>query len=167
MKNVTFSFLLLISATIMFSQTSTLKSGAPVAVKLVNDITSNGSEAPVIVVDYDIADKEGNVLITAGTTVEYRLDRQKARGWGKPGSLTLTVLSTQSVDGQAIPLSGYYNAEGMDRKDVATWVGIGGFFGLPVVGVLFGFAVKGTDAKITGNFIMPSVKTTTATKIEY
>lgn len=167
MKKLTISILLLLSLTLTYSQTSTLKSGAPVAVKLVNDITSNGSEAPVIVVDYDIADKEGNVLITAGTTVEYRLDRQRAKGWGKLGSLTLTVLSTQSDDGQTIPLSGYYNAEGIERKDVATWVGIGGFFTIPIVGVLFGFAVKGTDAKITGNFIMPSVKTTTATQIEY
>lgn len=165
-KNLLLICMFAISLT-AFSQVSILKSGAPVQVKLVNTITSKGSESPIIVVDYDITDKEGNILISAGSTVEFTLNRQRAKGWGKAGSLNLTVISTYAVDGQKIPLSGNYYAEGMERKDVATWVAIGGFFGIPIVGVLFGFTVKGTDATINGNFILPSVKSISASNITY
>jgi len=126
-----------------------LTRGTQVPVRLTSDATSKSATVPTAVVEKDVMSRDGNLLIKQGTPVEVQLTRQKARGCGRPGSLVLKMVSTQSVDGQRIALEGDQEKEGTDKKGITIGLGVGlGVFLWPCLFILF---KKGGEAKIPSN----------------
>ena len=111
----------------------------------------------VDIVENDVKDKAVNTLIKRGTPVQLQIEKKKAKGCGKAGYVNIKCISTTSVDGQNISLEGSMDSEGDNKKGLAIGLGVGlGLTFLPFVG--FGFlAIKGEQAKIQANTIMPNV----------
>ncbi|HZG01738.1 MAG TPA: hypothetical protein VEY71_12085, partial [Chitinophagales bacterium] len=93
-----------------------------------------------------------------GTPVDLNVTTYKAKGWGKPGEITINAVATTAVDGSAVPLTGAYFQQGQDEKTTAILVGIGGCIFVPLVGAVAGFFVKGDDVTVPADFTLPSVK---------
>jgi hypothetical protein len=73
----------------------------------------------------------GNLLIAAGTPVIAKVDHIKRRKIaGVKGSMSIGAYETESVDGQAIQLSGGYNKEGKSRMALSITLGV--LFILPI-----------------------------------
>ena len=120
-------------------------------------MTSKNEGSPSTIVENDVKSKDGRVLIKRGTPVQLQIDRQKARGVGKPGSVTVKCVSTNAVDGQSILLEGSVSGEGNDKKGLSIGLGVGlGLTFLPGVGFAF-LAIKGEQAVIENNTIIPTV----------
>lgn len=120
-------------------------------------MTSKNEGSPSAIVESDVKSKDGRVLIKRGTPVQLQIDRQKARGVGKPGSVTVKCVSTNAVDGQSILLEGSVSGEGNDKKGLSIGLGVGlGLTFLPGVGFAF-LAIKGEQAVIENNTIIPTV----------
>lgn len=119
---------------------------------VISNKASNGTE--VVVVDDDVV-KDGTVVIAKGTHVKVSINKKKAKGVGKAGSVELRCISTTSVDGQTIALEGMKAEEGDSRQGLALGLGIGlGVF------TLIGFAclaIKGEKANIETNTIIPNI----------
>lgn len=106
---------------------------------------------------YDVK-ADGKVLIKAGTPVQLQVERTKRRGVGRPGSLTVKPLTTTSVDGQTIVLSGgTLNVEGKKRTGKAVGLGVGLGVGLLCPPLLACLAIKGDHAVIESSTIMNNV----------
>lgn len=135
-----------------------LTRGTSLQVKIVESLSSkNGSPESVGVVDYDVR-VDGKVLINAGTPVQLRVERTKRRGVGRPGSLTVKPLTTTSVDGQTIILSGgTLHVEGKKRTGKAVGLGVGLGVGLLCPPLLACLAIKGDYAVIESNTILSNV----------
>lgn len=120
-------------------------------------MTSKNEGSPSAIVENDVKSKDGRVLIKRGTPVQLQIDRQKARGVGKPGSVTVKCVSTNAVDGQSILLEGSVSGEGNDKKGLSIGLGVGlGLTFLPGVGFAF-LSIKGEQAVIENNTIIPTV----------
>lgn len=120
-------------------------------------MTSKNEGSPSAIVENDVKSKDGRVLIKRGTPVQLQIDRQKARGVGEPGSVTVKCVSTNAVDGQSILLEGSVSGEGNDKKGLSIGLGVGlGLTFLPGVGFAF-LAIKGEQAVIENNTIIPTV----------
>ena len=108
----------------------------------------------MVVVDDDVV-KDGTVVIAKGTPVKVSINKKKAKGVGKAGSVELRCISTTSVDGQTIALEGMKAEEGDSRQGLALGLGIGlGVF------TLIGFACldkKKKKANIETNTIIPNI----------
>lgn len=138
---------------------SPLTRGTVFPVRILDKVTSAPSmqSSPAAVVEMDIIGKDGRILVSRGTPVLLQIDRQKARGCGKPGSLNVRCVSTTSVDGQNIMLNGSVNVEGSDQKGLALGLGIGlGLTFLPGVGFAF-LALKGEEAVIDSDYLIGTV----------
>jgi len=73
----------------------------------------------------------GHTLIAAGAPVVARVDAVKYRNIaGVKGTMTVGAYETESVDGQAIQLSGGYNKDGKSRMAVSITLGV--LFILPI-----------------------------------
>ena len=73
----------------------------------------------------------GHTLIAAGAPVVARVDAVKYRNIaGVKGKMTVGAYETESVDGQAIQLSGGYNKDGKSRMAVSITLGV--LFILPI-----------------------------------
>lgn len=127
------------------------------SVRITSQVTSKNEGSPSAIVESDVKSKDGRVLIKRGTPVQLQIDRQKARGVGKPGSVTVKCVSTNAVDGQSILLEGSVSGEGNDKKGLSIGLGVGlGLTFLPGVGFAF-LAIKGEQAVIENNTIIPTV----------
>lgn len=74
----------------------------------------------------------GHVLIAAGTPVIAKVDQVKHRQIaGVKGTMTIGAYETESVDGQAIQLSGGYHKEGKSRMALSITLGI--LFIIPIL----------------------------------
>lgn len=74
----------------------------------------------------------GHVLITAGTPVIAKVDQVKNRQIaGIKGTMTIGAYETESVDGQAIQLSGGYHKEGKSRMALSITLGV--LFIIPIL----------------------------------
>ena len=129
--------------------------GTALQVRIVEPIDSKTMTEAVAVVEYDVK-ANGKVLIRNGTPVQMQVQRKKARGIGRPGSLSVRVLSTQAADGQTILLSGgVLKVEGQSNKCLAIGLGVGlGFFVWPCLGCL---AIKGEQAEIEAGTVLNNV----------
>ena len=86
-----------------------------------------------------------------------QIDRKRAKGCGKAGYLSVKCVSTTSVDGQTVILNGNLEDEGSNRIGLAIALAIClGFTILPLFGFFF-LALKGKQAKIESNTIIPNV----------
>lgn len=136
---------------------SPLDRGTTLSVRVTSRITSKTEGSPSAIVENDVKGKDGRVLIKRGTPVQLQIDRKKARGVGKPGYVTVKCLSTSAVDGQNILLEGSVNEEGNDKKGLSVGLGVGlGLTFLPGVGFAF-LAIKGEEAVIENNTVIPIV----------
>ena len=134
-----------------------LERGTTLSVRITSQVTSKNEGSPSAIVENDVKIKDGRVLIKRGTPVQLQIDRQKARGVGKPGSVTVKCVSTNAVDGQSILLEGSVIGEGNDKKGLSIGLGVGlGLTFLPGVGFAF-LAIKGEQAVIENNTIIPTV----------
>ena len=106
-----------------------LTRGTVVYIRTMSEISSKSNASLDAVVDADVKSPDGQVLIKKGTRVNMNVDVKKAKGVGKPGTITLKNLSTTSVDGQTIYLSGSIHETGENKHGKVLGVGLGvGFF---------------------------------------
>lgn len=143
-----------------------LDRGTTLSVRITSQITSKSKGTPTAIVENDVKNRQGDLLIKRGTPVLLQVDREKAKGCGKGGYLNIRCISTTAVDGQTVTLDGSLNDEGSDKKGLAIGLGVGlGLTFLPFVGFAF-LALKGEQAKIEANTIVPNVYVTNDYNIE-
>jgi hypothetical protein len=88
----------------------------------------------VIEVDEDIFNRANRLVIRAGTRVEADVQKNKARRVGRPGHITITFVSTTTVDGIRVPLTGSMTHKGDNKKAKVLGVGIGtAFLATPMI----------------------------------
>ena len=150
-------------AVLMFNLTTfaaaPLTRGTSFSVRFSSSVTSNpkAETTPSAFVDHDVKNANGTIVIKKGTPVELVVNKTKAKGCGKPGTLEIQCVSTTAVDGQRISLNGDIAKEGTNQKGLSIGLGVGlGVTFLPFVGFAF-LAIKGHDAKIESNTIIPNV----------
>lgn len=148
-------------AVLMFSwniYAAPLERGTVLTVRITSPISSKSDgNAPSALVENDVKDKNGVVLIKRGTPVQLQVERKKAKGVGKGGYVIAKCVSTTAVDGQTITLEGSVDSEGDNKKGLAIGLGVGlGLTLLPFVGFAF-LAIKGEQATIANNTLIPSV----------
>lgn len=127
-----------------------LPRGKYVQVRTTTEISSKtNTQNALVIVDADVKSDNGKVLIKAGTPVEVQIDRKKAKGCGRAGTLTLSCLSTTAIDGQRIILnSSPFTIEGDNKKGLAIGLGVGtAVTFLPGIGLAF-LAIKGGEATL-------------------
>lgn len=133
-----------------------LKTGTPVPVRLTNDISSESKEQPIFVVDNDINDTNGNLLIAKETPVLIEYNNVPKKGIGKPGEINIKFISTTTYDGQNVILVGSKSEKGEDRKRKALGVGLG--VGLAVASPMLAYlAKKGGASELKVGTIISSV----------
>ena len=98
---------------------STLERGKAMSVRITSQISSNDVGSPSAIVDNDVKDRDGRVLIKRGTPVMLKVENKKARGCGRAGYVTVKCVSTLAVDGQNIILEGSVSESGEDKKGVS------------------------------------------------
>jgi hypothetical protein len=142
----------------VWAQNPNLVSGEQVNIRILEAVESHMiyNRAPTAIVDENITDKEGNILIKRGTPVQLTLDTKHARGVGKPGSININCLSTTAIDGQTIYLMGGMSAMGDDREGLAIGLGVGAGIVVFPFG-LFCLCIKGEEAYIPNNTIITNV----------
>lgn len=134
-----------------------LDRGTTLSVRITSQISSKQKGTPTAIVENDVKNRQGDLLIKRGTPVLLQIDREKAKGCGKSGYVNVRCISTTAVDGQTISLDGSLSDEGDDKKGLAIGLGVGlGLTVLPFVGFAF-LAIKGEQAKIEANTIIPNV----------
>lgn len=134
-----------------------LKRGTTFSVRVISPINSKGKGTPSAVVDNDVYGSDGKVLIKRGETVQLQVQKKKAKGCGRAGYVSVNCVSTTATDGQNISLSGVIEDEGNKKLGLALGLGIGlGLTVLPIVGFAF-LAIKGEQANIETNTLIPSV----------
>lgn len=136
-----------------------LERGKGLSVRITSAINSKNlkNNTTMAIVDGDVKSQDGTVLIKRGTPVTLQLNGKKAKGCGKAGYVEVSCLSTTATDGQTIMLNGNVNAEGDSKKGVALGLGIGlGLTFLFPIGFAL-LAIKGKNATIPANTLIPNV----------
>ncbi|MDD4820230.1 MAG: hypothetical protein PHD21_05295 [Flavobacteriales bacterium] len=135
-----------------------LERGKTVSVRLTTDVSSNTISEVLAVVDKNVLDVESNnTLIKAGTPVVISTNKIKSKGMGKAGQVSVRCVSTKSVDGKDIILSGSLSEQGNGKSGLALGLGLG--TGLTVLfpfGFFF-FLLKGGKAEIPNDTIISNV----------
>lgn len=91
-----------------------------------------GTQGTLGVVDRDVVGPQG-VIIRAGTAVALNVDLLARAAVGEPGQVRIVALETSTVDGQPLPLQGYFLHRGRSRKGASIGVAVGvGIFVLPM-----------------------------------
>lgn len=145
----------LATCTASFAQ-KTLKSGTLIPVTFTEKVTSSSTTANLIVAQ-DVK-VDGVTAIAAGTPVLNQVTGTKKRGCGRPGTVTVTILSTTATNGEVVRLMGQpLVKEGEIKKGKAIGLGVGlGIFVWPCLGCL---AIKGGDAEIPAGTIVQNMMT--------
>lgn len=135
-----------------------LTRGTSLSVRIVSAVSSKSDgNTTSAIVENDVKDRDGNILIKRGTPVQLQVDRKGARGCGKPGYVNVKCISTSAVDGQYVSLEGNVDSEGENRVGLAVGLGVGtGLTILPFVGFAF-LAIKGEQAVIQPNTVIHNV----------
>jgi hypothetical protein len=134
-----------------------LVNGTLVNVNVVNEISSEEDGVVVIQVANDVVDNKGRVVIQAGTPIQYTIDKVKRKAIGKPGKITLSMVSVKAIDGQDIRLSGGYSAEGKNKKGMVLGVALGLGIVAKANPMLAFLAKKGDAVIIPQNTFIPNV----------
>ena len=145
----------LATCTASFAQ-KTLKSGTLIPVTFTEKVTSSSTTANLIVAQDVKAD--GVTAIAAGPPVLDQETGTKKRGCGRPGTVTVTILSTTATNGEVVRLMGQpLVKEGEIKEGKAIGLGVGlGSFVWPCLGCL---AIKGGDAEIPAGTIVQNMMT--------
>ena len=156
MKNILLTFAALLIVGAAWAENPNIINGHPVSVRIINAMNSKTQPMPSAIVDANITDAEGNILIKRGTPVQLSVEAQRARGVGKAGYLGVSCISTTAVDGQTIFLAGGISAYGNDREELAIGLGVGAGIVVFPFG-LFCLCIKGEEAYIPSNTILTNV----------
>ena len=158
MKKILLQIILFVgvSVTATAQTTDTLQSGTMVQVSFSTSYCSNSSGQVSAFVASNVFSNKGKVLIRGGELVNVEVQRQSAGGFGKAGEIRVTAISTIAVDGTVVPLNGSAVATGEGNETLAWTEACGAAILIPVVGILVGFLVKGSDACL---YNLPLVKT--------
>ena len=150
-----FLLCVLATCTASFAQ-KTLKSGTLIPVTFTEKVTSSSTTANLIVAQ-DVK-VDGVTAIAAGTPVLNQVTGTKKRGCGRPGTVTVAILSTTATNGEVVRLMGQpLVKEGQNKKGKAIGLGVGlGIFMWPCLGCL---AIKGGDAEIPAGTIVQNMMT--------
>ncbi len=144
----------------VYAQTSEpviLKRGTNVPVHLTSDASSNKKNQVTAVVTANVIDKSTKeVLIAQGTPIQLSVERQKAKGMGKGGSIKVQAVSTTAIDGTTVMLTGNASKEGDDTNAALITGLVTGLTVLPVVGFAF-FALKGEQAQFQSGYVITNV----------
>ena len=161
MKKLLFVAMFIIATNVqIFAQnTAILNNGKTVAVRLTSQIYSNDKNPvqPTAIVDKDVRNENGDVLIRRGTPINVTSEVIKSKGMGNEASVKLNFVSTTAIDGQDIALQGIYAINGKNRKGAALGLGLG--TGLTVLfpfGFFF-FCIKGEPVTIPDGTIISNV----------
>ena len=141
----------------MFAATP-LERGKGLSVRITSAISSKNIKTAKAsaIVDNDVKAPDGTVLIKRGTPVEMQLNGKKAKGCGRAGYIEAVCVSTTSTDGQTILLNGSTNAEGDNKKGLSIGLGVGSALTfLPTIGLVL-LAIKGKNATIPANTVIPT-----------
>lgn len=138
-----------------------LSQGEILEVRIVDNFTSKNIPSKIqAVIDVDVKDPAtGKILIRRGAPVRIDAKIQKPQGKGRPGKITLNLLSTEAVDGQNIRLSRTAEFLGKNRRGLALGLGIGLPLGT-IVCFPWGFAclaIKGLHAEVPAGTILDYV----------
>ena len=158
MKNLTLLIAALLVVFNLSAQEYNLRSGQQIKVRLTSSAESGRhiKHAATAIVDENITDNDGNILIKRGTNVELSIDTKHSKGVGKSGFIKVESLSTKATDGQTIFLRGGLTSYGQDREDLALGLGIGaGIVAFPVG--LFCLCIRGGEAYIPSNTMLPNI----------
>lgn len=133
-----------------------LKSGTPVPVTFSEKVTGKSTSANIIV-SQDIK-VNGVTAIAAGTPVLSQVTAEKRRGCGRPGSVSVSLISTTAVNGETVRFVGApVTKEGASKKGKAIGLGVGlGIFVWPCLDCL---AIKGGEAEIPAGTIVSNIMT--------
>ena len=126
-----------------------LPQGEIVEVRIVDGFTSKDAPQKIKgVIDMDVKDPDtGKILIRRGAPVRIDTKIEKPRGKGRPGKITLNLLSTEAVDGKNIRLSRTAEFSGKSRRGLALGLGIG----------FACLAIKGLHAEVPAGTILDYV----------
>ncbi|MBO4611729.1 MAG: hypothetical protein J5671_01000 [Bacteroidaceae bacterium] len=149
MKRICCLFMAMAVLNLTIFASSPLTRGTVVYIRTMSEISSKTNETIDAIVDADVKGSDGKVLIKKGTRVNANVVTKKAKGVGKPGSISLKNLSTTSVDGQTIHLSGTVSEEGENKHTKVLAVGLS-------VGLLLFAPCLAYLAKKGGNAVIPS-----------
>jgi hypothetical protein len=158
MKKLILFFVALLSISAVSAQQPNITNGQAGRVRLCSDVSSGAKfqTTPTAIIDANVTDSEGNILISRGTNVELNVSTVEHKGLGKPGEIRIDCLSTTAVDGQRIFLMGGMQSVGKEREGLAIGLGVGG----GIVVFPFGFfclCIKGEDAYIPSNTVLPNI----------
>ena len=158
MRNFFLTLVALVVVGAASAQNYNLLSGQQIPVRLLNSVESNGrlQMVPSGIVDANIYDNNGNIVIQRGAPVTLSVDTQRARGVGKAGRVTVNCITTMAVDGQSIYLRGGLTASGKNREVLAIGLGVGGGIVVFPFG-LFLLCIKGEEAYIPNNTVMTNI----------
>jgi hypothetical protein len=85
----------------------------------------------VLAVDEDIYNRANRLVIRAGTRIEAEVQTIKARRLGRAGQITISFISTSTVDGIKVPLTGSMTLRGDNKKAKVLGIAIGTTFIAP------------------------------------
>lgn len=124
-----------------------LQNGSPIFIRLLNTISSATKDEPNFVVNGDVKDGIGNILIADGTQVRTESTITTRKAIGRPGKIDIKFVSTTAVDGQFITLTGSKSYTAADKKGKVIGVAVG--VGLLVVWPMLAYlAKKGDDIEV-------------------
>lgn len=137
----------------------TLKRGSTVPVLLTSEANSNKKGDVTAIVALDVVDDATDqILIKRGTPINLNVEKHKAKGIGKGGSVKISMVSTTAIDGKNVILAGSMIKEGRDTGTALTLGLVLGLTVLPFVGFAF-FALPGEQAVIKSDVMIPNVVT--------
>ena len=157
MRRIALFLIALLAIGTASAQEYNLTTGQPIRVRLVSTIDTDQIQTiPSAIVDANVTDKDGNVIISRGTNVELSVDMRSPRGLGRGGYIKVECLSTTAVDGQKIFLMGGLQSSGKDREELAIGLGVGaGIVAFPFG--LFCLCIKGEEAYVAGTTVITNV----------
>jgi hypothetical protein len=126
------------------------RQGATVPVVLTQELNSRKPSEPVIQIAEDLVDANNMVVVSKGTPVYFNYKIVKAKSVGRPGSIEVNFISTKSIHGTTIPLTGTMKMEGDNKKAKVLGIGLG--LGLTIAPPMLLYLLKrGGDVIIPEN----------------
>lgn len=163
MKRLLITLCIVVSGLRLNAQSDLLLAGTYVPISFTHIVCSHNNHQIKAYVSSDVYGDSGKLVIRGGQDVKIKIERKKARGFGRAGWVEVSAISVTAVDGTEILLNGNDRVEGLDDKGRAWLIGIGSMLLLPPVGILAGFLVKGQDVCIDQ---IPIVKVVSTTEIK-
>lgn len=126
------------------------RQGATVPVEFTQEVNTRKPSEPVIQIAEDLVDANNKVVVRKGAPVQFNYTIVKTKRIGRPGSIEINFVSTQSIHGTTIPLTGTLKMEGDNKKAKVLGIGLG--LGLTVAHPMLLYLLKrGGDVIIPVN----------------